>query len=94
MSIALPTEASVLADPYYAQIAEAAYYRAEGRGFQGGCPVHDWLATEREIRQPSAPSGQTRRMALVSLHRRSTVGESPLTQSLVAQSMSNATATA
>ena len=30
-------------------IAEAAYYRAERRGFQGGDPVVDWLAAEREI---------------------------------------------
>jgi hypothetical protein len=29
--------------------AEAAYYRAEQRGFQGGDPVEDWLAAEREI---------------------------------------------
>jgi len=70
MSIPLPTEARVLADPYSAQIAEAAYYRAEGRGFQGGCPVNDWLAAEREIRQPPVPSSRARRMALVSLPRR------------------------
>ena len=30
-------------------IAEAAYYRAEQRGFQSGDPVEDWLAAEREI---------------------------------------------
>ena len=30
-------------------IAEAAYYRAEKRGFQEGDPVEDWLAAEREI---------------------------------------------
>lgn len=30
-------------------IAEAAYYHAERRGFQGGDPVADWLAAEREI---------------------------------------------
>jgi hypothetical protein len=32
-----------------ALIAEAAYYRAEQRGFQGGDPVQDWLAAEAEV---------------------------------------------
>jgi Zinc-ribbon containing domain/Protein of unknown function (DUF2934) len=37
-------------------IAEAAYYRAVNRGFDGGDPVDDWLAAEREINRllPSA----------------------------------------
>lgn len=30
-------------------IAEAAYYRAAARGFQGGDPLDDWLAAEAEI---------------------------------------------
>lgn len=30
-------------------IAEAAYLRAERRGFQGGCPLEDWFAAEGEI---------------------------------------------
>lgn len=30
-------------------IAEAAYYRAERRGFANGDPVADWLAAEAEI---------------------------------------------
>lgn len=30
-------------------IAEAAYYRAEHRGFQGGDPQQDWLEAEAEI---------------------------------------------
>jgi len=30
-------------------ITEAAYYRAERRGFQGGDPVADWLEAEAEI---------------------------------------------
>jgi len=30
-------------------IAEAAYYLAEHRGFQGGDPVRDWLLAEAEI---------------------------------------------
>lgn len=30
-------------------IAEAAYYRAQARGFQGGSPEEDWKAAEAEI---------------------------------------------
>jgi len=30
-------------------IAEAAYYRAEARGFQPGSEFDDWVAAEREI---------------------------------------------
>jgi len=30
-------------------IAEAAYYRAEQRGFQDGNPERDWLESEAEI---------------------------------------------
>lgn len=32
-----------------AMIEESAYFRAERRGFVGGDPVADWLASEREI---------------------------------------------
>jgi hypothetical protein len=32
-------------------IAEAAYYRAERRGFQPGSEIEDWLAAEAETRQ-------------------------------------------
>ncbi len=53
-------------------IAEAAYFRAEHRGFQGGCPVEDWLEAEQEINrrlsQPALP-----RTALVFLERDSAV---------------------
>ena len=53
-----------------AWIAEAAYYRAERRSFEGGCPIEDWLAAEREI-DPSAPQPATApRVALVFLDRR------------------------
>lgn len=31
------------------QIAEAAYFRAVSRGFEGGDPVADWLDAEREV---------------------------------------------
>lgn len=30
-------------------IAEAAYLRAEQRGFNGGDPIEDWLAAESEV---------------------------------------------
>ncbi len=30
-------------------IAEAAYFKAEKRGFSGGDPVADWLAAESEV---------------------------------------------
>lgn len=42
-------------------IAEAAYHRAQQRGFVGGDPVEDWLAAEREIDQ--APDGRPQRNA-------------------------------
>ncbi len=32
-----------------AMIAEAAYYRAEARGFAPGGELEDWLAAEREV---------------------------------------------
>jgi hypothetical protein len=31
------------------RIAEAAYYLAERRNFQGGDPVQDWLTAEKQI---------------------------------------------
>ena len=33
----------------YEMIREAAYYRAERRGFAEGGEIEDWLAAEREI---------------------------------------------
>ena len=40
-----------------AMIAQAAYYRAERRGFEAGHEMEDWLAAERDIQQlvPAAP---------------------------------------
>ena len=37
-------------------IAEAAYYRALQRGFQGGDPVNDWLEAERELTSETSVS--------------------------------------
>ena len=35
----------------YCMIAEAAYYRAERRGFVGGDTANDWIEAEAEIKQ-------------------------------------------
>jgi hypothetical protein len=43
-----PTQ-SVTTEVRQRMIAEAAYYRALQRGFNGGDPVDDWLQSEREI---------------------------------------------
>lgn len=47
-------------------IAEAAYFRALKRGFNGGDPLDDWLAAEREISQGllSAPAQKERKSSL------------------------------
>lgn len=42
-------EIQVPAEEREHMVAEAAYYRAEARGFRGGDPADDWLAAEREI---------------------------------------------
>jgi hypothetical protein len=39
-------------------IAEAAYFRAERRGFQGGDPLDDWLQAEAEIDRITAAGGE------------------------------------
>ncbi len=39
-----------LSDPRHAAIAEAAYFRAERRGFAPGHELEDWLAAEEEIK--------------------------------------------
>lgn len=45
-----PTDADRLAgEDRYRLIAEAAYYRAEQRGFQPGYEMDDWLAAEIEV---------------------------------------------
>jgi hypothetical protein len=40
---------TVSAEQRRAMIAEAAYRRAERRGFEGGDPVADWLDSEKEV---------------------------------------------
>jgi hypothetical protein len=48
-------------------IAVAAYFRAKRRGFQGGCPLQDWLEAECEIDQMYFQPAQLIRGALVFL---------------------------
>ena len=45
------TKSAVTAEERQKMIAEAAYLRAESRGFAGGNPDDDWLAAEAEIDQ-------------------------------------------
>ena len=40
---------AISADERARLVAEAAYYRAESRGFAPGNEVADWLAAEREV---------------------------------------------
>jgi hypothetical protein len=40
---------NLTADEREQMIAEAAYFRAERRGFQGGDPVQDWIEAEAEV---------------------------------------------
>ena len=41
---------SELLDAHQAQVAEAAYFKAEARGFAPGYEDSDWLEAEQEIR--------------------------------------------
>lgn len=43
------TKSTVTAEERQRMIAEAAYLRAEKRGFVGGDPADDWLSAETEI---------------------------------------------
>jgi hypothetical protein len=43
------SQESVSAEERQRMIAEAAYFRAQARGFQGGDPVDDWLTAEEQI---------------------------------------------
>jgi len=45
-------------DDHHAAIAEAAYFRAERRGFEPGHELEDWLAGEAEIREQLMSKGQ------------------------------------
>ena len=43
--------APVSVETWHALGAEAAYLRAERRGFVGGSPEQDWLEAEQEVRR-------------------------------------------
>lgn len=38
-------------DEWHEMVAEAAYYRAEARGFEAGSPEDDWYEAEAELRE-------------------------------------------
>lgn len=42
----------------HAAIAEAAYFRAQRRGFAPGCELEDWLAAETEIAERFTREGR------------------------------------
>lgn len=52
---AAPAAAAPTQDNLHRKIAEAAYYRAERRGFAPGGETLDWFEAEAEIRRPDAP---------------------------------------
>jgi len=47
----LPGSAPDGAGEWQRRVAEAAYFRAERRGFTGGSPEQDWLEAEEELRR-------------------------------------------
>jgi len=42
---------SVTEEQRIQMIEEAAYFKAEERGFEGGDPIADWLTSEQEVDQ-------------------------------------------
>ena len=44
-----PKPVDLSPDLRHEMIREAAYFRAEKRGFQGGDPISDWLSSEQEV---------------------------------------------
>ncbi len=44
-----PNSISASPERRYEMIAQAAYFHAEERGFQGGDPVADWLLAETQV---------------------------------------------
>ncbi|MCA9583533.1 MAG: DUF2934 domain-containing protein, partial [Myxococcales bacterium] len=43
------TDRMLSAEEYRARVAEAAYFRAEGRGFEPGHELEDWVQAEQDI---------------------------------------------
>jgi hypothetical protein len=50
-------EQALIQERRESMIAEAAYFRAERRGFQDGDPVADWLEAEAEINAQVSSAG-------------------------------------
>lgn len=48
---------------FKAMVAEAAYYKAEQRGFAPGFEMADWLEAERELSSIVEPAPKTKRKA-------------------------------
>jgi hypothetical protein len=44
-----PDHSAISAEERHQLISEAAYYRAQQRGFTGGDPIQDWLEAEMEV---------------------------------------------
>lgn len=59
------TDARLSEDERRRMVAEAAYYRAEHRGFAAGGELDDWLAAEREVSQRVEASRATQSASFV-----------------------------
>jgi hypothetical protein len=57
---AIQLPAPQFGDPHHSAIAEAAYFRAERRGFVPGHELDDWLAAETEIKERLMSEGRKR----------------------------------
>jgi len=55
---AIAAEPPYFRDDRHAAIAEAAYYRAERRGFAPGHELEDWLAAEAQIEKRLGGKGR------------------------------------
>jgi DUF2934 family protein len=44
-----PDDSAISPQERHQLISEAAYYRAQQRGFTGGDPIQDWLEAEMEV---------------------------------------------
>lgn len=55
------TAGQISTEERYRLIAEAAYYRALGRGFQGGDPLDDWCVAEQEVNASLLSSTQAQK---------------------------------
>jgi len=45
----IKAETALQGEDFYQMVSEAAYYRAEKRGFAAGQEMKDWIAAEAEI---------------------------------------------